>query len=527
LLRLGPSSFVLSLCSLSLFSLLPATALAHPPGHHSGAEASEEVAAQVSPSEIDVVAQLELVPGLRILEEQAPPSADYRFFVLSYTQLVDHLDPGSGTFEQIVTLLHRSTSAPTVAYTTGYDLPTYPILDEPTELVAGNQVSIEERFFASSTPDPADYSDLNIFQAASDHHAIIQALRPIYAGKWLSSGASKGGMATVYHRRFFDEDIDGSVVYVAPNDVVDDEDVYDEFLANVGTRECRDALIAVTRAALERRDEVVPVFEVLAAEIGYTFEYVGGPDAAYESAAGSVYWSFWQYWLEEDCASIPPPDAPLGELLSFVSTITGLLGANDLSALAYYAYNYQAATQLGSPDTSGWLTAIEDLLLYTYDAAEESTSEGGTGEAKGAELDDEAGAEDGEALIELDTSAMADIDRWVKTEGHDLIFIYGENDPWTAEPFELGPGTRDSAWYMVAGGNHSASIGDLPDAERLEATNRVRRWAGLPSLSSLPDIEADDAAADGDAANVAAVERALARAQRLALRRLPPPSALF
>lgn len=516
MLRLGLPPLALSLSTLSLSTVsLSSVALAHPPGNLSEAD-GEPVAARVSPSEIDVVAQLELVPGLRILEEQAPPSPDYRFFVLSYTQPVDHLEPSRGTFEQVVTLLHRSTSAPTVAYTTGYDLPIYPILDEPTELVAGNQVSIEERFFASSTPEPADYSDLNIFQAASDHHEIIQALRPIYSGKWVSTGASKGGMATVYHRRFFDGDIDGSVVYVAPNDVDNDDDVYDEFLANVGTEACRDALIALTRAALERREEVVPVFEVLAAEIGYTFEYVGGADAAYESAAGSVYWSFWQYWLEEDCAGIPSPDAPLGELLSFVSTITGLLGANDLSAIAYYAYNYQAATQLGSPDTSGWLTAIEDLLLYTYDASEEDTAEAEA--AEGQPLD-EAGAEDSEvSSIQFDTSAMADIDRWVKDEGHDLLFIYGENDPWSAEPFELGPGTRDSAWYMVAGGNHGASIGDLPDDERLEATNRVRRWAGLQSLSSLPDVEAD---------TVAVADPGLARAQRLALRRLPPPRARF
>jgi len=487
-LRLGSSLFALSLSS---------TALAHAP---------------------DIVDELQRVPGLRVLEEQAPPSPDYRFFVLSYTQPVDHLDPGRGTFEQIVTLLHRSTSAPTVAYTTGYDLPIYPILDEPTELVAGNQVSIEERFFASSTPEPADYADLNIFQAASDHHRIIDSLRAIYSGKWLSTGASKGGMATVYHRRFFDGDIDGSVVYVAPNDVDNDDDVYDEFLANVGTEECRDALVAVTRAALERRAEVVPVLDVLATEIGYTFDYVGGADAAYESAAGSLYWSFWQYWLEEDCASIPLPDAPLGELLSFVSNVTGLLGANDLSAIAYYAYNYQAATQLGSPDTSDWLTAIEDLLLYTYDAAEEGTTE--AGEAAGGGTT-EAGTTEGspEALIQFDSSAMADIDHWVKNEGHDLIFIYGENDPWSAEPFELGPGTRDSAWYMLAGGNHGASIGDLPDGERLEATNRVRSWAGLRELDALPEPPPDEAIAASDAT--------VARAQRLALRRLPAPLARF
>ena len=31
-----------------------------------------------------------------------------------------------------------------------------------------------------------------------------------------------------------------------------------------------------------------------------------------------------------------------------------------------------------------------------------------------------------------------------------MLFVYGENDPWSAEKFEPGPGTRDSHWYTAA-----------------------------------------------------------------------------
>ena len=445
----------------------------------------------------DVVDELERVPGLHVLAEQEAPAPGYRYFIMSYTQLVDHLDPSRGTFEQQLTLLHRSTHAPTVAYTTGYTLPSSSVLDEPTELVEGNQVDIEERFFASSTPDPFDLAELNIYQAAADHHEIIQALRSVYTGKWLSTGASKGGMATVYHRRFFDEDIDGSVVYVAPNDVVDDEDVYDDFLANVGTEACRESLIAVMRAALERRGEIVPVFGVVAAEAGYTFDYAGGPDVAYEATVGSIYWSFWQYSLEADCASIPPPDAPVADLAGFLSRTAGLLTSSDYYALLYYAYSYQAATQLGSPDTTALTAQIDDLLLYI---------------GSQAPLPDEDDATS--AGPEFDASAMPDIDHWVKHDGHALLFIYGENDPWSAEPFEPGPGTRDSAWYTVAGGNHGSAISDLPDDERLDASNRVRRWAGLQPLDALPEPPPDA---------IAATDPSLARASRMQERLLSPP----
>ncbi len=435
-------------------------------------------------SPIDVVRELERIPGLTVLQEQPAPQAGYRFFVMSFTQPVDHLDPRRGTFEQRVTLMHRSPAAPTLAYTTGYFLPVQPFLDEPALLVDGNQVGIEERFFDSSIPDDPDYADLNIYQAAADHHRLIEALKAIYRRPWLSSGASKGGMATVYHRRFFDEDLDGSVVYVAPNDVVNDEDSYDEFLANVGTASCRESLIAVTRAALQRRGEIVPLLEVVAAELGYTYFYVGGMDAGFESAASSIYWSFWQRLREEDCASIPAPDAPIAELAAFISRTSSLLDNDDVTSAYFFPYQYQAATQLGYPDVSGWRTAIEDLLLH--DEPEVEPGEEPSGEE--------------ESLIEFDSSAMADIDHWVKTEGHALLFIYGENDPWSAEPFELGPGTRDSAWYMVAGGNHASGIGDLPDSDRLDATNRVRRWAGLEPIAALPEVIATAGASSGTGA---------------------------
>ena len=60
------------------------------------------------------------------------------------------------------------------------------------------------------------------------------------------------------------------------------------------------------------------------------------------------------------------------------------------------------------------------------------------------------------------------------------MFVYGENDPWSAEPFEPGPGTRDSHWYTVPDGNHGAKIGQLPAAQRVEATHLLQSWMGVP-----------------------------------------------
>ena len=87
--------------------------------------------------------------------------------------------------------------------------------------------------------------------------------------------------------------------------------------------------------------------------------------------------------------------------------------------------------------------------------------------------------------MHFDPSVMPDIDAWVRSEGSELMFIYGENDPWGAEPFELGEGSVDSYSYVAPGQNHGrAGVATLVEAEQVEAANTIRRWAGLPELGN-------------------------------------------
>src|SRR5690348_9046567 len=110
--------------------------------------------------------RLRAIPGLTVVSEQQPTG--YRFFVLTYRQPADHRHPGRGTYEQRLTLLHRSVDAPVVLATGGYGLAANPApgRTEPTRLLDANQVSVEHRFFTPSRPAPADWSDLTIWQEA-------------------------------------------------------------------------------------------------------------------------------------------------------------------------------------------------------------------------------------------------------------------------------------------------------------------------------------------------------------------------
>lgn len=411
----------------------------------------------------DIAARLGRVPGLTVREQPAP--APYRFFELTITQAADHRHPSAGTFPQRMTLLHRGTDRPMVLHTTGYGVPDTIFRAEPTRLLDGNQISVEQRFFTPSRPDPADWSDLSIWQAATDHHRIVAALAGVYPAGWISTGASKGGMTSVYHRRFYPFDVDGTVAYVAPQDAVDGEDsAYDRFFRTAGTDSaCRAALDDVQAEALRRRAAMVARYREWAAEAGRTFAVVGGADRAYEFMVNGTPWAFWQYSDQSQCAAVPGRSAPDEQLFGWLDAVYGLDSNTDQGIEHYVPYYFQAATQLGYPNLE--LRHLAGLQRYR-------------------------GQDRAEAYVprslrpRFEQQAMRDVDSWVRTSGMRLLFVYGENDPWGAEPFRLGRGTRDSLSYVAPGANHGATISLLTPAEAATATAAVRRWAGLSTAGT-------------------------------------------
>ncbi|WP_246074767.1 S28 family serine protease [Nonomuraea terrae] len=422
----------------------------------------------------DLLERLRAIPGLTVVSESQ--QAGYRFFVLSFTQPVDHKNPGKGTFEQRLTLLHRSSDAPVVLFTGGYGLPVNPAPSrtEPTQLLDGNQVSVEHRFFRTSRPDPADWDDLTIWQEATDEHRIVQALKTIYSGRWIQTGASKGGMTSVYHRRFYPGDVDGVVAYVAPNDPVNPQDhAYDRFFARVGPEDCRTALEDVQREALKRRDRMVALLEQDAARNGYTFtRTLGSADRSFEMTVLDTAWAFWQYMSVADCPDVPPATATDAELYAWIDAVT-FFGFYTDQGLDYYTpYYYQAATQLGWPDLR--FEHLRGLIRHRGLYQPNSVIP--------AEL-----------RSRHDPRPMLDVDRWVRTRAERMMFVYGENDPWSAERFT--PSRRDSYLYVAPGANHGANIARLPEADRAAATATLRRWAGVSPALRTADaaaVPADD-----------------------------------
>jgi PS-10 peptidase S37 len=408
----------------------------------------------------DIAERLRAVPGVTSLREGTAPTG-YRFFSLTFRQPADHRHPSAGSFDQRITILHRDAARPMVLYTGGYNVNPNPTRSEPTRLVDGNQLSVEQRFFTPSRPQPADWSDLNIWQAATDHHLLVEALEPIYGGAWLSTGGSKGGMASIYHRRFYPDDVDGTVAYVAPNDPVNFEDsAYTRFFRTVGDATCRDALVALQREALgRRRAELLARWQATAAAAGLTFSRtIGTADRSLELSVLDTPWAFWQYLTEADCPSVPPPTASTDAIYAFIDSVVSFAFYTDQGLDPYVPYYFQAGTQLGWPEPS--FRHLRGLTRYPG-------------------LYEPRAVVPRELPMRFEPLRMLDINLWVRLQGSRLLFVYGENDPWGAEPFRISPWTRDSYWYEVDGGNHGSNISQLEPSERMLATEAVQRWAGV------------------------------------------------
>jgi hypothetical protein len=417
----------------------------------------------------EILFELRGLPGVHDVTAMPTQSLGYTYFVIHFEQKVDHNNPSSPTFLQEVSLLHHDEiNYPMVVHTSGYWDYYRDRVVELTGLLGANQISIEHRYFGESRPIPTDWSKLTIEQMAADQHAIISALKRVYDGKFLTTGGSKGGMTAIYHRRFYPDDVDGTVPYVAPISFGAPDPRYAPFLDTLGSDTCRQQVRAVaTEMLANRRSVILDKAQTQAQTSNFYYNRVPlGP--AVESAIFNLEWAFWQYFGATACTTVPPTTADDTTLWRFLDDISPVSDNTDTRIDQFDAYYYQAYEQLGYPD--GGAAYLDPYLQYT-DADYLNA------------LPTAQPAYDGGA-------AMADIDKFVREDGERLLFIYGQWDPWTGGQFELGS-AKDSLMLVQAEGTHGSRITKLAEADREAAFKKLEAWTGItpqiPTVRSARD----------------------------------------
>lgn len=404
---------------------------------------------------------LKCIPGITFEKKDLPTPAPqgYQLFEIQFTQPADHNNPTGEKFQQKLMLWHKDVGAPMVLQTSGYSIFSVKRA-EITAMFDANQIQIEHRYFLTSRPASGDWSLLTVEQSAKDFHRISEAFHSIYKGKWVGTGASKGGMTSIYHRYFYPNDVDATVAYVAPSSHSLNDNRYNQFLETVGGdqyADCRSKINDFQRTLLKRKAEVLPLVEG-------KFSMIGGKELAYEYAASEAFFTFWQYISPtsptDGCSSIPEADATPEKLADGLQSMNPVDGYGDKSLIEFNPYFYQAASELGA--AAPRLANIADLISYPADAFTLSrvVPSGSNPQYNGA--------------------LVMRIEDWAKEESNKIIFIYGSFDSWTAAAFPKPTSATESHYFTQFGGNHRTKIETLNDNERTRATLILDKWLGSP-----------------------------------------------
>ena len=398
--------------------------------------------------------QLESLPGVKKIEvlDKGPFGEKY---LLWFEQPVSYKDASKGTFLQRVFVGSVSRDSATVFVTEGYNADyaaRTQYRDEISRLFNLNNIVVEHRYFAPSVPEKVDWKYLTAENEARDLHRIFTALKAIYPGKWIDTGISKGGQNSAIYRAFYPNDADITVAYVGPFARGVEDGRHEPFIADFcGSESDRAAVRGFQEEFLRRRATIQPMLEAMCQEKGYTFRIP--IEEVYDYCALEFSFAFWQWGVPVD--RIPGKDASDREMLQFMDAVAGP---------DYW--------QIENPHAPFFVMAAKELGYYGYDV-EPFKDLLSISSAKGylhrIFLPDDA------KEIKFDRRLSRKMDRFLKRNKCNMIFIYGEFDPWSA----VRAGDRHSATnhiFIQPGGSHRARIGTFDPGTQEQIKAIISGW---------------------------------------------------
>lgn len=376
-------------------------------------------------------------------------------YVTYFTQPLDHRHPEKGSFRQRVIVSHVGFDRPTVIVTEGYGA-AYALRsqyrEELSKLLNANMIFVEYRYFLESTPEPKDWQYLTAENSADDLHAITTAFKNIYPGKWIATGISKGGQTTLLYRTFYPDDVDISVPYVAPLCYGVEDGRHEPFLHKVSTPENRKIIEDFQLEALKRKATLLPRFEKYCTEKNYSFR--APIEEIYDYSVLEYSFALWQWGTP--ISSIPATTASDDEIFSHLLAI---------SEPGYFTAD--------SPNASFFVQAARELGYYGYDVQpfkqylSIQSSEGYLHRLMPPEeLKD----------MPFDKTLSKKITKFLKKQDPKMIFIYGQNDPWTAAGVTWLKNKKNIHVFIQPNGSHLARISTLPEAEKAEVMELINEW---------------------------------------------------
>lgn len=376
-------------------------------------------------------------------------------YVTYFIQPLDHRHPEKGSFRQRVIVSHVGFDRPTVIVTEGYGA-AYALRsqyrEELSKLLNANMIFVEYRYFLESTPEPKDWQYLTAENSADDLHAITTAFKNIYPGKWIATGISKGGQTTLLYRTFYPDDVDISVPYVAPLCYGVEDGRHEPFLHKVSTPENRKKIEDFQLEALKRKATLLPRFEKYCSEKNYSFR--APIEEIYDYSVLEYSFALWQWGTP--ISSIPATTASDDEIFSHLLAI---------SEPGYFTAD--------SPNASFFVQAARELGYYGYDVQpfkQYLSIQSSEGYLHRLMLPEEL------KDMPFDKTLSKKITKFLKKQDPKMIFIYGQNDPWTAAGVTWLKNKKNIHVFIQPNGSHLARISTLPEAEKAEVMELINEW---------------------------------------------------
>src|ERR1051325_11506790 len=210
-------------------------------------------------SESELYKKLKALPGV-VEVRDTRGSLQRESYEVMFEQPLDHQNPGGEKFRQRVFVSHDDYTKPVLLGTEGYAARGNSG-GELQRILGGNQVTVEHRFFGRSVPSLVKWEFLTVKQSADDLHSIVTAFKKLYSGKWVSSGTSKGGQTALFYKRYYPDDVDATVAYVAPVNVTQEDPRINHFIETTGDEATRKKIKDFQIAMFKREDEMLPLIK--------------------------------------------------------------------------------------------------------------------------------------------------------------------------------------------------------------------------------------------------------------------------
>ncbi|NNK80886.1 MAG: hypothetical protein HKO93_05270, partial [Flavobacteriales bacterium] len=80
-----------------------------------------------------------------------------------------------------------------------------------------------------------------------------------------------------------------------------------------------------------------------------------------------------------------------------------------------------------------------------------------------------------EFKLTYDGSVHSEVEKWLDSSAEDMVFIYGENDPWSATGYEP-TGENNLYRFVIENGNHRSRVAHLSPKELKQFKDSINLW---------------------------------------------------